>query len=131
MGISDNDIVKSGNSSISLIDPHYSMVEPVLTYSTTTSSNDTVSGVLEDRSMNLVTIGSNITKAVFTFPPRVTGKARDFILRATLTGETLPTIEFHETNGQDISFDSEDDSWADIKQGVNIFSFTDTGIESI
>ena len=107
-------------------DLRYSIVSPVLTYSTTSAANDTAAATLNDRAINDVTLGSSIAYATFTFPATVTGKARDFILRLTLTGETVPTITFREAGGAAVSFDANDDAWAEVEQGVNVISFTDT-----
>lgn len=104
----------------------YSIVSPTLTYSTTTTTNDTVAATLNDRAANNVTLGSDVAFATFTFPATVSGKARDFILRLTLTGETVPTITFRESGGAAVSFDADDNAWAEVEQGVNVISFTDT-----
>ena len=104
----------------------YSIVSPTLTYSTTTTANDTVAATLNDRAVNNVTLDSSVAFATFTFPATVSGKARDFILRLTLTGETVPTITFREAGGAAVSFDVDDDAWAEVEPGVNILSFTDT-----
>lgn len=113
------------------MDPRYNIVEPTLTYVTTDTENDTVTATFEDRSVNLVTLGGTIAYASFTFPQKISGKARDFVVRMVLTGETLPTITFQEAGGTEISFDAADDAWAEVEQGVNVFSFTDTSMESV
>lgn len=82
---------------------------------------------LTDRAVNKVTLGSGVERAVFKFPAKTQGKARDFMLRLVITGSTVPEIGFVESDGTtEVAFDADDDSWADIEQGVNILMFTDT-----
>ena len=82
---------------------------------------------LTDRAVNQVTLGSGVESAVFRFPAKTQGRARDFMLRLVITGSTVPEIGFVESDGTtEVAFDADDDSWADIEQGVNILMFTDT-----
>ena len=82
---------------------------------------------LLDRTCNRLTLGSGTERAVFRFPAKTQGKARDFMLRLVITGSTVPEIGFVESDGTtEVAFDADDDSWADIEQGVNILMFTDT-----
>ena len=82
---------------------------------------------LQDRAVNQVTLGSGVDRAVFKFPAKTQGKARDFMLRLVITGSDVPEIGFVENDGTtEVGFDADDDSWADIEQGVNILMFTDT-----
>ena len=81
---------------------------------------------LQDRAVNTVTLGSGVESAVFKFPQKQQGKARDFMLRLVITGSDVPEIGFVEPDGTEVAFDADDDSWADIEQGVNLLMFTDT-----
>lgn len=109
----------------------YDIYSPVLTYSTTDTANDTITATLNDHSIALVTVETGIKYANFIFPAIVAQKSRDFILRLTIVSDTIPTITFSEPNGNPVSFDVMDEDWADVEQGVNIFSFTDTSTESV
>lgn len=82
--------------------------------------------ILQDRAITKVEVDDSISSIVFTFPNKVKGKARDFFIRLVITGETVPTLEFVEPNGDEVSFDVDDNSWAEIERGVNILMFTDT-----
>ena len=93
---------------------------------TQTTSGTTVSLTLNDKSINQVSLASTVTEATVSFPPKVAGYARDFFVRLTITGSTVPAITWQETNGDPIDFDVDDDSWAEIEQGVNILMFTET-----
>jgi len=104
----------------------YALVSPTITTSTTDVSDDTVSATLQDRAINSVTLGSGIDYATFTFPEVVSDYARDFMLRLTITGSTVPTITFQEPDETPVSFDVADDEWTNIEQGVNILMFTET-----
>ena len=81
---------------------------------------------LTDRAVNKVTADGSLNYIQFVFPEKKEGKSRDFFLRLVITGETVPTLSFDEPNGGSVSFDVDNDSWADIEQGVNILMFTDT-----
>ena len=81
---------------------------------------------LTDRAVNKVTADGSLNYIQFVFPEKKAGKSRDFFLRLVITGETVPTLSFDEPNGGSVSFDVDNDSWADIEQGVNILMFTDT-----
>ena len=81
---------------------------------------------LTDRAVNKVTADGSLNNIQFVFPEKKEGKSRDFFLRLVITGETVPTLSFDEPNGGSVSFDVDDDSGANIEQGVNILMFTDT-----
>lgn len=81
---------------------------------------------LQDHAITKVIADDSVSSIAFIFPQKVDGKARDFFIRLVITGETVPTLSFVEPNGDAVSFDMDDDSWAEIEQGVNILMFTDT-----
>lgn len=81
---------------------------------------------LIDRSISKVTADDSLSSITFVFPEKKEGVSRDFFLRLVITGETVPTLSFVELNGDAVSFDVDDESWAEIEQGVNILMFTDT-----
>lgn len=89
------------------------------------ASGTTVSVTLRDRAVNAVSLASTVTEATFYFPEAVAGRARDFFLRLTITGD-VPTLYFRESGGGTIAFDAADDAWAEVEQGVNLFMFTET-----
>lgn len=91
-----------------------------------TSSVTVVSLTLYDRAVNQVSLASTVTSATISFPAKTAGYARDFFVRLTITGSTVPAITWQEANGDPIDFDVDDDSWAEIEQGVNILMFTET-----
>ena len=93
---------------------------------TQTASGTTVSLTLNDKSINQVELASTVTAATISFPAKVTGYARDFFVRLTITGTTVPAITWQEANGDPIDFDVDDESWEEIEQGVNILMFTET-----
>ncbi len=98
----------------------YAIVEPTLA-----TSGTTVSATLQDHAVNVVELASTVTAATFTFPAASSGYARDLFVRLVITGD-VPTITFQESGGAAIDFDVDDDSWAEIEQGVNIIMFTET-----
>ena len=104
----------------------YALVEPTVAYTTTVSSNDTAAVTLVDRAMNAVELGSGVTACTFTFPAKTQGVARDFFLRLTIAGSTGPTLTWKEADASSVAFDVDDDSWAEIEQGVNVIMFSDT-----
>ena len=81
---------------------------------------------VEPYSITEVTVDDSVSSLTFVFPEKTKGQSRDFFVRLVVTGETPPTLSFVEPNGDAVSFDVDDDSWAEIEQGVNIFMFTDT-----
>lgn len=81
---------------------------------------------LADHAVNKVIVDDSVSSLTFIFPQKTEGKARDFFIRLVITGETIPTLSFVEPNGEAVSFDVDDDSWAEIERGVNILMFTDT-----
>ena len=82
---------------------------------------------LTGRAITKVTVDDSLSSITFIFPEKVNGESRDFFIRLEITGDTIPTISFVEPNGDAVAFDVDDDSWAEIEQGVNILMFTDTG----
>lgn len=82
---------------------------------------------LQDRAITQVIVDYSLPDITFTFPEKTEGRARDFFLRLVITS-SIPTLYFVEPNGENVSFDADDDSWAAIEQGVNILMFSDTGV---
>jgi hypothetical protein len=95
-------------------------------YSLVEATIDEGSVTLQDRVITKVIADDSVSSIAFIFPKKVDGKLRDFFIRLVITGETVPTLSFIEPNGDAVSFDMDDDSWAEIEQGVNILMFTDT-----
>ena len=97
-----------------------------VSYSLVVATINEGSVTLQNRAINKIEVDDSESSITFVFPEKVEGKSRDFFIRLVITGETIPTIEFVEPNGDAVSFDADDESWAEIEQGVNILMFTDT-----
>ncbi|MBO7685757.1 MAG: hypothetical protein J6V72_05205 [Kiritimatiellae bacterium] len=93
----------------------------------TIASSGAATATLADLSTNIIVAAADVTSITFTFPPRQTGKMRDFFIRLVIQGTTVPTLYFNEPDGGGaVAFDADDDAWADIEPGVNIMMFSDT-----
>jgi hypothetical protein len=74
----------------------------------------------EDRAINDFTVATGITSLTITPPAAVTGRARDFFCRVTLTDASLPTVTL---SGGTIDIGSSE--VAGMTQGVNLLMFTE------
>jgi hypothetical protein len=74
----------------------------------------------EDRAINDFTVATGITSLTITPPAAVTGRARDFFCRVTLTDSSLPTVTL---SGGTIDIGSTE--VAGMTQGVNLLMFTE------
>ncbi|MBQ1428054.1 MAG: hypothetical protein IIZ06_00150, partial [Kiritimatiellae bacterium] len=74
----------------------------------------------EDRSINDFTVATGITSLTITPPAAVTGRARDFFCRVTLTDSSLPTVTL---SGETIDIGATE--VAGMTQGVNLLMFTE------
>lgn len=74
----------------------------------------------EDRAINDFTIATGITSLTITPPAAVTGRARDFFCRVTLTDSSLPTVTL---SGATIDIGATE--VAGMTQGVNLLMFTE------
>lgn len=74
----------------------------------------------EDRAINDFTVATGITSLTITPPAAVTGRARDFFCRVTLTDSSLPTVTL---SGGTIDIGSSE--VAGMTQGVNLLMFTE------
>jgi hypothetical protein len=104
----------------------YLLTTPEQVVSTTTDTNDTITVQLSDHAINTVQVPTTATNVVMKFPGQAVGKARDFMVRLVVTGETVPSITLTEPDGSAVEFDVDDDSWTEIEQGVNLLMFTET-----
>jgi hypothetical protein len=93
----------------------YSFASPTPTVSGTSA---TVACV--DRAINDFTVATGITSLTITPPAAVTGRARDFFCRVTLTDASLPTVTL---SGGTIDIGSSE--VAGMTQGVNLLMFTE------
>ena len=89
------------------------------------SPTPTVSGTAatvacEDRAINDFTVATGITSLTITPPASVTGRARDFFCRVTLTDSSLPTVTL---SGGTIDIGATE--VAGMTQGVNLLMFTE------
>ena len=90
-----------------------------------TSPTPSVSGTsatvaCEDRAINDFTVATGITSLTITPPAAVTGRARDFFFRVTLTDSSLPTVTL---SGGTIDIGATE--VAGMTQGVNLLMFTE------
>ena len=74
----------------------------------------------EDRAINDFTVATGITSLTITPPAAVTGRARDFFCRVSLTDSSLPTVTL---SGGTIDIGSTE--VAGMTQGVNLLMFTE------
>jgi hypothetical protein len=74
----------------------------------------------EDRAINDFTVATDITSLAITPPAAVTGRARDFFCRVTLTDSSLPTVTL---SGGTIDIGASE--VAGMTQGVNLLMFTE------
>jgi hypothetical protein len=74
----------------------------------------------EDRAINDFTVATGITSLTITPPAAVTGRARDFFCRVTLTDSSLPTVTL---SGGTIDIGAAE--VAGMTQGVNLLMFTE------
>ena len=74
----------------------------------------------EDRAINDFTVATGITSLTITPPADVTGRARDFFCRVTLTDSSLPTVTL---SGGTIDIGASE--VAGMAQGVNLLMFTE------
>ena len=74
----------------------------------------------EDRAINDFTVATGITSLTITPPAAVTGRARDFFCRVTLTDSSLPTVTL---SGATIDIGATE--VAGMTQGVNLLMFTE------
>ena len=86
-----------------------------------TASGTTVAVMLQDRAINSVTLASTVTAATFAPPAAVAGKARDFFLRLTIDGSTVPIVTL--PNGETIDIGS--DFADDLVVGTNLILFSE------
>lgn len=73
-----------------------------------------------DRAINDFTVATGITSLTITPPAAVTGRARDFFCRVTLTDSSLPTVTL---SGATIDIGASE--VAGMTQGVNLLMFTE------
>ncbi len=124
-GLSTNDYTTAEKNKLASIDlSGYAKKEDVPYALIEVPLEDSIN--LTNRAINKVTADDSLSFITFIFPEKKEGVSRDFFLRLVITGETLPTLSFVEPNGDAVSFDVDDNSWAEIEQGVNILMFTDT-----
>lgn len=95
-------------------------VRYALTAKTPSVSGTSATVACEDRAINDFTVATGITSLTITPPAAVTGRARDFFCRVTLTDSSLPTVTL---SGGTIDIGSTE--VAGMTQGVNLLMFTE------
>ena len=97
---------------------------PAIRYSfaspTPSVSGTSATVACEDRAINDFTVATGITSLTITPPAAVTGRARDFFCRVTLTDASLPTVTL---SGATIDIGAAE--VAGMTQGVNLLMFTE------
>ena len=93
----------------------YSFASP-----TPSASGTSATVACEDRAINDFTVATGITSLTITPPAAVTGRARDFFCRVTLTDSSLPTVTL---SGATIDIGASE--VAGMTQGVNLLMFTE------
>lgn len=97
---------------------------PAIRYSfvsqTPSVSGTSATVACEDRAINDFTVATGITSLTITPPAAVTGRARDFFCRVTLTDSSLPTVTL---SGATIDIGASE--VAGMTQGVNLLMFTE------
>jgi hypothetical protein len=93
----------------------YSFASP-----TPTVSGTSATVACDDRAINDFTVATGITSLTITPPAAVTGRARDFFCRVTLTDSSLPTVTL---SGGTIDIGASE--VAGMTQGVNLLMFTE------
>jgi hypothetical protein len=83
-------------------------------------SGTTATVACEDRAINDFTVATGVTSLTITPPAAVTGRARDFFCRVTLTDSSLPTVTL---SGGTIDIGATE--VAGMTQGVNLLMFTE------
>lgn len=107
------------------IGTRYALVKKTLA-NCTYQSTAGLSCQVDDYAVNEITI-SSAEKPVFIFLPRaLDDRARDFVLRIVVTASSSPTIAYVPYGDETTDYDTNDDSWSQVEQGVNIVSFTET-----
>lgn len=91
-----------------------------LTAKTPTVSGTSATVACDDRAINDFTVATGITSLTITPPAAVTGRARDFFCRVTLTDSPLPTVTL--SGG---TIDIGETEVAGMTQGVNLLMFTE------
>ena len=91
-----------------------------LTAKTPSVSGTSATVACEDRAINDFTVATGITSLTITPPAAVTGRARDFFCRVTLTDSSLPTVTL---SGATIDIGATE--VAGMTQGVNLLMFTE------
>ena len=95
-------------------------VRYALASKTPTVSGTSATVACEDRAINGFTVATGITSLTITPPAAVTGRARDFFCRVTLTDSSLPTVTL---SGATIDIGATE--VAGMTQGVNLLMFTE------
>jgi hypothetical protein len=88
---------------------------------TPTVSGTSATVACEDRAINDFTVATGITSLTITPPAAVTGRARDFFCRVTLTDSSLPTVAL--PTGQTVDIGQSEING--MTQGVNLLMFTE------
>lgn len=87
---------------------------------TPTVSGTSATVACEDRAINDFTVATGITSLTITPPAAVTGRARDFFCRVTLTDSSLPTVWLDPG-----TIDIGSTEVTGMTQGVNLLMFTE------
>lgn len=82
--------------------------------------------VLKDRAANYVSVSSD---TVLTLPRVVSGRSRDFIVRVSVGGETVPSISFSAYAGESVRYETDGESFPKPDAiGTWIYAFSETAV---
>lgn len=107
-------------SAVAVTDEMASLLRYSFAAPTPSVSGTTATVACEDRAINDFTVATGITSLTITPPAAVTGRARDFFCRVTLTDSSLPTMTL---SGGTIDIGASE--VAGMTQGVNLLMFTE------
>jgi len=107
-------------SAVAVTDEMGSAIRYAFASPTPTVSGTSATVACEDRAINDFTIATGITSLTITPPAAMTGRARDFFCRVTLTDSSLPTVAL---SGGTIDIGASE--VAGMTQGVNLLMFTE------
>ena len=81
---------------------------------------------VEDHTVTTLHLTATTPVQIYLPAPDADGLARDFIIRLEVTSSTAPAVQFVPSGGEQIDYEAEDETWAEIDPGVSIISFTET-----
>lgn len=97
---------------------------PLVTAELQKTASSSLSCAIQDHSVTTIGISSAATPIIVQLPHKQDG-ARDFIIRIEISSPSAPSFTFSGLD-ENITFDSDDESWYVLQPGLNLVSFTET-----